>query len=42
MTYCCALRLEQGMVFISDTRTNAGEQKACAYAMASSSLAKGK
>ena len=24
MTYCCALRLEQGMVFISDTRTNAG------------------
>lgn len=24
MTYCCALRLDQGMVFISDTRTNAG------------------
>ena len=24
MTYCCALRLEQGLVFISDTRTNAG------------------
>ena len=24
MTYCCAMRLEQGMVFISDTRTNAG------------------
>ena len=24
MTYCCALRLEKGMVFISDTRTNAG------------------
>ncbi len=24
MTYCCALRLEEGMVFISDTRTNAG------------------
>ncbi len=24
MTYCCALRLEQGMLFISDTRTNAG------------------
>ncbi len=24
MTYCCALRLKDGMVFISDTRTNAG------------------
>ncbi|MCU4390586.1 proteasome-type protease [Acinetobacter courvalinii] len=24
MTYCCALRLEQGLVLISDTRTNAG------------------
>lgn len=24
MTYCCALSLEQGLVFISDTRTNAG------------------
>lgn len=24
MTYCCALRLQDGMVFISDTRTNAG------------------
>lgn len=24
MTYCCALRLKEGMVFISDTRTNAG------------------
>lgn len=24
MTYCCALRLDQGLVFISDTRTNAG------------------
>ncbi len=24
MTYCCALRLQQGLVFISDTRTNAG------------------
>src|SRR5690606_41966029 len=24
MTYCCALRLEQGMLFISDTRTNDG------------------
>ncbi|MEG0482591.1 MAG: proteasome-type protease [Acinetobacter sp.] len=24
MTYCCALRLKQGLVFISDTRTNAG------------------
>lgn len=24
MTYCCVLRLEQGLVFISDTRTNAG------------------
>ena len=24
MTYCCALRLEDGLVFVSDTRTNAG------------------
>ncbi|TCM63756.1 putative proteasome-type protease [Acinetobacter calcoaceticus] len=24
MTYCCALRLKQGLVFVSDTRTNAG------------------
>ena len=24
MTYCCALRLQDGFVFISDTRTNAG------------------
>jgi len=24
MTYCCGLRLEQGLVLISDTRTNAG------------------
>lgn len=24
MTYCCAMRLEEGLVFISDTRTNAG------------------
>ena len=24
MTYCVALRLQQGMVFASDTRTNAG------------------
>ena len=24
MTYCCALRLKEGMVFVSDTRTNAG------------------
>ncbi len=24
MTYCCAMRLKQGLVFISDTRTNAG------------------
>ncbi|TCB68504.1 proteasome-type protease [Acinetobacter sp. ANC 4178] len=24
MTYCCALRLKDGLVFISDTRTNAG------------------
>ena len=24
MTYCCALRLEEGLVLISDTRTNAG------------------
>lgn len=24
MTYCCALRLKEGMIFISDTRTNAG------------------
>lgn len=24
MTYCCALRLQDGLVFISDTRTNAG------------------
>ncbi|AWL28415.1 proteasome-type protease [Acinetobacter defluvii] len=24
MTYCCALRLKEGLVFISDTRTNAG------------------
>ena len=24
MTYCCALRLQEGLVFISDTRTNAG------------------
>lgn len=24
MTYCCALRLNDGLVFISDTRTNAG------------------
>ncbi|HBV66880.1 MAG TPA: peptidase, partial [Clostridiales bacterium] len=24
MTYCCGLRLKDGLVFISDTRTNAG------------------
>ena len=24
MTYCCALRLKEGLIFISDTRTNAG------------------
>ena len=24
MTYCMALRLDEGLVFISDTRTNAG------------------
>ena len=24
MTYCCAMRLKDGLVFISDTRTNAG------------------
>lgn len=24
MTYCCALRLKEGLVFVSDTRTNAG------------------
>ena len=24
MTYCCALRLKEGMIFVSDTRTNAG------------------
>ncbi|MDH2926459.1 proteasome-type protease [Lonepinella koalarum] len=24
MTYCCGLRLKEGLVFISDTRTNAG------------------
>ena len=24
MTYCCALRLKDGLVFVSDTRTNAG------------------
>lgn len=24
MTYCCALRLDRGLVFMSDTRTNAG------------------
>ena len=24
MTYCCALRLKQGLIFMSDTRTNAG------------------
>lgn len=24
MTYCCAMRLKEGLVFISDTRTNAG------------------
>lgn len=24
MTYCCALRLQGGLIFISDTRTNAG------------------
>src|SRR5258706_13002220 len=24
MTYCCALRLDTGMIFASDSRTNAG------------------
>src|SRR6185295_2981864 len=24
MTYCCALRLDSGMIFASDSRTNAG------------------
>ena len=24
MTYCVALRLDQGLLFMSDTRTNAG------------------
>ncbi|OTG67885.1 peptidase [Acinetobacter sp. ANC 4470] len=24
MTYCCALRLKDGLIFVSDTRTNAG------------------
>ena len=24
MTYCCAMRLNDGLVMISDTRTNAG------------------
>ena len=24
MTYCMALRLDEGLIFLSDTRTNAG------------------
>ena len=24
MTYCCGLRLKDGLIFVSDTRTNAG------------------
>ena len=31
MTYCCALRLKQGLVFISDTRTNAGVDHISVY-----------
>lgn len=31
MTYCCALRLEDGLVFISDTRTNAGVDHISVY-----------
>jgi putative proteasome-type protease len=31
MTYCLAMRLEQGLVFMSDTRTNAGIDNISAY-----------
>ncbi|MDM1757497.1 MULTISPECIES: proteasome-type protease [Acinetobacter] len=31
MTYCCALRLKDGLVFISDTRTNAGVDHISVY-----------
>ena len=31
MTYCCAIRLEDGLVFISDTRTNAGVDHISVY-----------
>ncbi len=31
MTYCCALRLKEGLIFISDTRTNAGVDHISVY-----------
>ena len=31
MTYCVALRLEAGMIFASDTRTNAGVDQVATF-----------
>src|SRR4249920_2520822 len=31
MTYCLALRLEEGLVFLGDTRTNAGVDNVSTY-----------
>ena len=31
MTYCLALRLDQGLVFLADTRTNAGLDNVSTY-----------
>ena len=31
MTYCLALRLDEGLVFLADTRTNAGVDDVSTY-----------
>mgnify|MGYP001380006526 CR=1 FL=1 len=31
MTYCCALRLDEGLIFLGDTRTNAGVDNVGTY-----------
>lgn len=31
MTYCLALRLDEGLVFVADTRTNAGVDNVSTY-----------
>ena len=32
MTYCVALRLSEGLVFLADTRTNAGVDRIATFA----------